>query len=488
MHRMVACGIALAWVITPLTWAQESAAGPKITRADLAEAFLRLEAAVAQAGLEGDALGEANKTFDRATLSFFGGKMAEALAEFNDVTLNALEEHDNAALRYGLSLRAAVLPSPYVVSRGETPQAQLVSLYAPTGDVGDGGEPVTLRVRDSAGNVVAEVTLDGPVNGVTTVPFADAKGLSPGQYALDVDAGTATPLQLGRWTVVAESLEGIRDANAARLENLDVEAEDLRQAKSAVAARNGLLSDTPSQENTAQLVFDPNEIAAEVIAEIEALETGNDPFDGRRGDYWRTFQPDSGDPIAIRVYVPANLDLATPQPLVVAFHGAGGDENMFMDAYGGGAIKALADTQGFLLVTPLTYAFSSGTGEKFDALLEAMGHNYAIDGSRVYVLGHSMGGGMTSAVITTRPDAVAAASPICGFRNLPESVTSIPPTYVIAAEFDPLAQAPRVEAAAKAAQEQGLPVEYKLMENYGHTLVVGDVLPDVIAWLFTHSK
>jgi predicted esterase len=287
---------------------------------------------------------------------------------------------------------------------------------------------------------------------------------------------------------VPESLDAIAARNSQELKSIDAATPALEQAKASCAARNRLLSDNPSPENTAQLLFDPNQLANEVAAEIEALANGDNPYANRKGDYWRVLQAGAKES-PMRVYLPESADPSKPLPLVVAFHGAGGDENMFMDAYGAGVIKETADQHGFLLVTPRTYDYGGNNiGEMFDALIEAVGYDYDIDPSRIYVLGHSMGGGATNNLINARPNMIAAAAPICGFRQLTTSAEETPPTLVIAAELDPLARPARVEPGAQKAIDAGLPVEYKLIKNYGHTLVVGDIMHDTIDWLLKHDR
>ncbi|MEX2016440.1 MAG: hypothetical protein WD873_07345, partial [Candidatus Hydrogenedentales bacterium] len=54
-----------------------------VTRADLAGAYLRLEAALAEVETGAELRAKANKLFDEATLAFFSGKMAEAVATVN---------------------------------------------------------------------------------------------------------------------------------------------------------------------------------------------------------------------------------------------------------------------------------------------------------------------------------------------------------------------------------------------------------------------
>jgi polyhydroxybutyrate depolymerase len=190
----------------------------------------------------------------------------------------------------------------------------------------------------------------------------------------------------------------------------------------------------------------------------------------------------------MRVYRPAAAPGPAGWPLVIALHGAGGDENMFMDAYGGGLIKRLAGQHAFLVASPQTAAFSGpGAADAFDRLVEALALDYPLDRSRVFVVGHSAGGMAASGLLAARPDRIAAAACLNGFSGIREGVTTIPPTFVSAGEFDPLIPPARIEPLAQRAKASGLPVEYHLVANYGHTLAVAKILPEAIAWMFAKA-
>ena len=164
-------------------------------------------------------------------------------------------------------------------------------------------------------------------------------------------------------------------------------------------ARADLLALPFDAENTAQALMEPAALLAQVRQEAADLARGRNPFAGRKGDYWRVFK--TGDrTIPVRVFCPAGVDASKPLPLIVAFHGSGGDENMFMDGYGAGLIKKLAAERKAVLATPRTEPFAgAGGAEAFDDLLRAVGADYPIDPKRVFVLGHSMGGMTTNALL-----------------------------------------------------------------------------------------
>jgi len=485
-------------------------AAPEITRADLASSYLRIEYALVGKKHSPEETAAMNTTFDQATLAFFQRKFADAIRQIDSITATVGgKDGDQEFLKKAAALRLRVEPTVVVAGSAAPVSLHIEQMYLP----GEAGEPIEgrIEVRDRLGEVKASEDFklrfekDRPVELVMAIrgdkagPGVDKKWFAePGRYSLWIasdsftraqkSVASALPGPSGQYTVVAESLQAVSDRNATRLDAIRVSTPALEQTLASVKARNKLLSDAPNPENTAQYVLDPVNLSKEIAAEIGALEKGSDPFNARKGDYWRVLK--TGDKeIPLRVYASAALDLAKPLPLIIAFHGAGGDENMFMDAYGAGRLKQLADEHKFLLVTPLTYSFGGATlGDSFDALLAAIGMNYSIDPKRIYVMGHSMGGGLTTSIVAARGAKIAAAAPICGFRGLPADTKDVPPMFVVAAELDPLATPKAVGPAAEAAKAAGFPVEYKMIPNYGHTLVVGEILPEAVAWMLAKAR
>lgn len=476
--RLCALASLLLWA-SPLI-AQPAETQP-VTRADLGWAYFRLEQAVQQADPPPELRTTANKMFDEATLAFFGGKMAEAVATVNRATAEVLGKEMPPG---GELLRIEAVPPLYIRAEHDTQRFTLASMN-PAENTNVGG---TLALETMDGKAALSWPLElvqGETDASTSIQFKP-EDLEPGQYWLVFRTDDDLPLASTRWIITDESLASAREANIARLDALSGDIAGLEQAVATVRSQNELLTDEPSQENSAQFVLDLHALAQSIAADIETIEGGKNPFKDRIGDYWRVLPVDDKN-IPFRVYMPESAHEKDAVPVVVAFHGAGGDENMFMSAYGGGIIKDLADEHGFLLASPLTYEFGSADGPgRFEALIDALALTYPIDRHRVYVIGHSMGGGVVSQLAQARAEAIAAAVALAGFRGY-EGAEAVPPTYVIAAEHDPLVPPARIEPLATKAQQAGLPVEYKLMEGYGHTLVVGDVLPDAIAWLLNHG-
>ena len=175
-------------------------------------------------------------------------------------------------------------------------------------------------------------------------------------------------------------------------------------------------------------------------------------------------------------------------PVVVALHGAGGNEHMFLEAYGAGRLADLAEEIGFVVISPSTSALAAAP-EGLAGLLDAAEAEFPIDRTRVHLLGHSMGAGAAWSLVTRDPGvarAVACLAGPCGAgvgRGGSGAPGGWPAVLVVGGALDPLAPPARLEAVAAQGREQGVDVELRIEENEGHTLLVGAVLDEVIAWL-----
>lgn len=173
-------------------------------------------------------------------------------------------------------------------------------------------------------------------------------------------------------------------------------------------------------------------------------------------------------------------------PVLVALHGAGGNEHMFVEAYGAGRLGALAREQGFVVISPATVSLAQRP-DALAALLEAAEAEVPVDRSRVFLLGHSMGAGAAWAATLRDPGAVRAvvcvAGP-CGAGAAAAGTPGVrPPLLVMAGGLDPISPPVRLEAAAAQARDAGWEVEVRTLDVEGHTLVVGAVLEDAVSWL-----
>lgn len=193
-------------------------------------------------------------------------------------------------------------------------------------------------------------------------------------------------------------------------------------------------------------------------------------------------------PIPYRLHGPPNP--SRPLPVIVALHGAGGNEHMFLEAYGAGRLREMAEEQGFVVISPATAALAR-TPQALDALLDAAAKEYPLDRRRVGVVGHSMGASAAWQLVQTWPGelvgvvCIAGACPGRGGPGEGATREAWPSFLVVAGETDPLAPPARLEGAVAQGRGRGLVVDYRVIAGLGHTLVVGAVLEDAVSWLLS---
>lgn len=374
-------GTAVALLLAPATAAAQSAA--PVTRADLAWRYLAMDAAYATSDSTGrltdSTKATLNRTFDRSTLSFFGGKFA-----------------------------------------------------------------VTAAMMDSA------ITLADP-------SYRYVRRVLPAGVRID-----GAPARV------------LREALIARLARLDT-AGPLAQPIHAARARAALLVDTISAERSAEFLAEPAQLARAVKTEVAALEKGRNPYVRLVGDVWRSYRGNNGVAIPMRVIAP-RAAASRPAGVLIALHGAGGDENMFASAYGQGVAARLARENGLLFVSLATSPFMT-SAVNFDSLMTVLGRDYSLDASRVYVIGHSMGAGAAARLAQERPQALRAV--VCLAGGAAVTAAGAPPMLFIGAALDPVIPAVRVKAAATATPTG----RYEERANEGHTLMVRAGVIRGVAWM-----
>jgi dienelactone hydrolase len=121
------------------------------------------------------------------------------------------------------------------------------------------------------------------------------------------------------------------------------------------------------------------------------------------------------------MHVPATYPQSSgPRPLIVYLHGFTGlPDEAFYNPVG---LVQEADRRGYLMATPLGRGdyFYSGEGD-LDVLevIRDVERHYRVDPSRIYLMGHSMGGYGTNNVATHHPDLFAAVAPAEGTDSIP---------------------------------------------------------------------
>jgi poly(3-hydroxybutyrate) depolymerase len=271
----------------------------------------------------------------------------------------------------------------------------------------------------------------------------------------------------------------LRTANERRLSQIDTRDPRIFQAWVACRARNALLSDRPSEDELGQYFIDPLQLQSDVEAEIQALQRGEDPYVGRTGEHFRAI-PAGAMYIPAWVYAPPSVKDGKPMPVVIALHGAVADESIFMQGYGSGEIKRLANERGFIVVAPSTY-WVMPNPSSLEGITAAIGADYPIDRSRIYVIGHSLGAMAAASMAARHPKELAGAALIAG-RKIDKTEPTCP-VLVLAAELDPLVPVEELRKSSEAAAAAGLPVEFRQIKDAGHVLACDEALEEAIAWL-----
>lgn len=459
------------------------AQAPSVTRRDLADAYLQVDRAAMSFGLPEDRRADWNRRFDRTTLAFFGGDFPRVIRGMHDLLVRIAGDSAVASpTRRLLALR--IEPTQRVLVRGTDRTLEVMALVMYTDSTLNAPRTLAVRVLGASGAVVASGTITIPADapaGSTASVRLDAASLVAAGGRFHIEAtlpGAKLPLG-AQVFAMPESGDAARERLGRGIAALPASAD--AQSLASVRARAALIADRPDPANSAQFLADPAALGIEVESESRTLAAGGRPYARAVGDLWRVVVGPAG-PIPVRIYAPRAAAGNAPMPVVIALHGAGGDENMFMDGYGAGRIKALADSMRFIVVSPATTAFSRDLGG-FDSTLAVLERDYAIDRSRVYVVGHSMGAAAAMRIGAERRDAVRAVALLAGAGVAPAG-GRMAPTLFIAAETDLIIPAARVRAGYEQALASGAPVEFMQAEGWGHTLVVGARIDDAVRWLF----
>ncbi|MBV9506842.1 MAG: alpha/beta fold hydrolase [Acidobacteriia bacterium] len=305
---------------------------------------------------------------------------------------------------------------------------------------------------------------------------------APGAYSLEL---RLAPLN---GTAPDEMKEAFLKTAPLHIENLASEADQLRgrlagrgasQNQAALAGAEYVLRffervdrGEESARRFVRYSFRQEFETANVI--LDELDRGRNPFQGRHGDFRRAYRSAlDGTLQPYRLFVPDAYDGSRPFPLVIALHGAGGDENDFFDSYQEAPLKREVQRTGFLVVCPKGRGPSSGyrgaaERDVFDVWAEVR-RDYRVDPDRVYILGHSMGAFAAWRLAAQHPDLFAGLGLIAGGGE-PEEMPKLRdvPQYVVHGVLDDTVPVSQSRAMAAAARKAGADVVYIELPEAGH--------------------
>ena len=245
-------------------------------------------------------------------------------------------------------------------------------------------------------------------------------------------------------------------------------------------------------------------------SDVQARQSPSDSAE--TGFLNRTVEVD-GRSYRYQVYVPANYDSSRKWPLILFLHGAGerGYDGLRQTQVGlGSAIRLNADRWSAIAVFPQLpsgHSWSPETEPIGMLALDATMDEFAIDDSRVYLTGLSMGGYGALFLSTRHAQRFAAVIAVCptigGTTRYPflfgttyeESVRgtadalAATPVWLFHGENDPVFAASNSQDLTAALQERGADVRYTEYVDTGHN--AWDPAyenTDMITWLFQQRK
>jgi len=122
--------------------------------------------------------------------------------------------------------------------------------------------------------------------------------------------------------------------------------------------------------------------------------------------------------------------------VIFAFHGAGGSENMFFEAYGAGRLIELARSRNWVVVCPRQGL--SGLAMSTESMLPLIEKELGVAFERVFLVGHSMGAAQAMEQFSKSQDRITAVAAIGGGGRIPPKTEATLRTslYLSAGERD----------------------------------------------------
>ena len=221
----------------------------------------------------------------------------------------------------------------------------------------------------------------------------------------------------------------------------------------------------------------------------------------------KVFHAADGRSMPYRLFIPEDYTAQKKYPLILFLHGGGGrgsDNRKQIDGGNGYLVDLLVspDAQAKhagIVVVPqssslgwIGYDSVTPTGELelVLELLQQLERTYRIDADRRYVLGQSMGGFGTFAIVTLNPDLFAAAISICGggAERKAARIAHVP-IWTFHGDRDPVVPVERSRSMVAALAKAGGKPRHTEYQGEGH-LIWSKVVrePDLLDWMFAQVR
>lgn len=222
----------------------------------------------------------------------------------------------------------------------------------------------------------------------------------------------------------------------------------------------------------------------------------------------KTYQfKEAGKEMEYALFVPSTYDKAKKTPLMVALHGLYGNPRQMLGYRG---LTDLAEKYGYILAAPMGYNTRGWYGAKIPNnrkpepenlselsekdvmnVLEIVRKEYNIDSDRMYLMGHSMGGGGTWHLAIKYPDLWAGLAPIAPavFRpatNL-EKIKHLP-VILVQGDDDKLVPVATARRWAEQMKKLGMTHEYIEVPGGDHINVAFTNMPKIFEFFNKHTR
>lgn len=215
----------------------------------------------------------------------------------------------------------------------------------------------------------------------------------------------------------------------------------------------------------------------------------------------------AGKEMEYGLFVPSSYDGKAPAPLIVALHGLAGNPRQILNYPG---MLSLAEKHGYVIAAPMGYnrrgwygifgprprgAKPKNLGELSEQdVMNVVGiieKKFRIDPDRVYLMGHSMGGGGTLHLGIKHPHKWAALGPIApAIYTGPSKLKAIQhvPVIVVQGDRDFLVPVRGTRLWVKKMKELKMTYSYLEVKGGGHIYPAFQKLPDIFAFFNKHRR
>jgi len=467
-HILIA--LILVLLVSKVVWSQSP-----ISRADLAIRLIEIEACWEAYRESAEARLRATRPLVDGVTAFFAGRFDMLMRNLTlaCAALRADAPPTQEMLYAGaLGVRLPPIVGKESLEQGKTGlRFQLFSYY----DTEKPGKPLQLRWQVSRfGELrpISEGKLDAPELGATATLLTSA---TEGDYEVrfELRQGEQTLRQWRHTFSVIANLEARLDAleRAAKSHDKAESIEKMTVLNALEVLRNAQKGESPE---TFYPLLSLMQLAEQITSGWEKDKSG---WQAAPGDYWMATLYRERK-VAFRLFVPKLFRHNRPLPLIVALHGAGGNEHLFFEGYGLGLVLKEAEKRGWSVIAPR----AGKDLMHIEAALEAAERLLPLDPERIYLMGHSMGGAHCFAAIAQFPDRFRAVAIFAG-AGQPTQVPPDLPILMAVGEQELGMLKTNVENAYRRLQELNLKIlEYKKYDGCEHLMIGREALPDAFAF------